>query len=156
VRDRRRPTPRERSSFLTFYYSMEAEGLGEGQEEANTQGEVVIPVILFSAWRRRGIGWEERGGRHPGRGRHYCFLAMRRMGDGQKYVNNQGEVVITVISFLAQRWRGIEWGAGGGQHPGRGHHSCHFIFSTEAERGLGKGRRRPTPRERSSFLSFYF
>ncbi len=54
---RRRPTPRERSSFLSSYFQHGGgEGLGEGQEEANTQGEVVIPVILFSAWRRRGIG----------------------------------------------------------------------------------------------------
>jgi hypothetical protein len=94
MRGRRRPTPRERSSFLSFYFQHRGwEGLGERQKEANTQGEVVIPAILFSARVRRGI----------------------------------------------------RWGTGGGQHPGRGHHSCHFIFSMEAEMDWGKGRRRPTP-----------
>ncbi len=39
---RRRPKPRERSSLLSFYFQHGGgEGLGEGQEEANTQGEVV-------------------------------------------------------------------------------------------------------------------
>jgi hypothetical protein len=70
VKGRRRPTPRERSSLLSFYFQHGGgEGLGEGQEEANTQGEVVIPVILFPAWRRRGTGGRAGGGQHPGRSR---------------------------------------------------------------------------------------
>ncbi len=43
--------------------------MGEGQEEANTQGEVVITVISFLARRRRGIGGRAGGGQHPGRSR---------------------------------------------------------------------------------------
>ncbi len=57
MRDRRRPTPRERSSFVSFYFEHGGgEGLGERLEEANTQREVVITVISFPARRRRGIG----------------------------------------------------------------------------------------------------
>ncbi len=49
VRGRRRPTPGKRSSLLSFYFQHRGgEGLGEGQDEANTQGEVDISVILFS------------------------------------------------------------------------------------------------------------
>jgi hypothetical protein len=150
---RRRQTPRERSSFLSVYFQHGGgEGLGEGQEEANTQEEVVFTVILI---------FQHTGG--------------EGLEEGQEEAKTQGEVVISVIIvfstvegrrrqtprrrlsllsflFLARGRRGIGGRAGGGQHSGRGRHYCNFISSTEAERDWVRGKRRPTPRERSSLL----